>query len=175
MIGQRTFDMVRRIVPPFVTQAAEALRLRFGADPIDHLIGEHRQVVAMLARLEHATDATTAGRMALFLAVKRALTKHSLAEEDVVYPILHDDVHDEEGSLNLYEEHADIKIHLFEAERAIMRDAAWLEPVRALRGVLEEHIRHEEEVEFPKLQRMMDRTRARTMSLGIRREEAMVI
>jgi hemerythrin superfamily protein len=174
--GERTVGFARRILPPLVADTAAAVRGMTATDPFDRLIAEHRQVDAMLQRLTDAVDAPNAYRIALFMRYKRAITKHSLAEEDIVYPALHDEVRDEAGSKSLYEEHAEIKILTAEVEHALMdEDPNWQDRVRSLHEALARHMRHEEEEEFPKMRSVLDEDRQRAMSVEIRREERMVI
>ncbi len=174
--GERTMGFARRILPPLVADTAAAVRGMVATDPFERLIQEHRQVDAMLQRLTDGIDAPNAWRIALFMRFKRAMTKHSLAEEDIVYPALHDEVRDQKGSKSLYEEHAEIKIHMAEVEHALLNeDPQWRRHVRSLHEVLARHMRHEEEEEFPKMRSVLGEERQRTMSAEIRREERMVI
>jgi len=70
-----------RLLPPLLAGAAGSVRASLGANPFDRLVQDHRSVLSMLERLVGASDDSTARRMAIFLAVKRALAKHALAEE----------------------------------------------------------------------------------------------
>ena len=125
--------------------------------------------------MQEVSQENRAERTKLFLSLKRTLAKHALAEEDIVYPLLHEDVRDVKESKHLYDEHADIKIHLFELERMLMANENWSRRVESLRDLIERHARDEEEIEFPRLRQALDDQRSRTLSQHIRREEALVL
>ena len=55
--------------------------------------------------------------MALFVALSRSRGRHALAEEDVVHPVLHTEAG--AGAQQLYAEHAEMKVHLYELENAL--------------------------------------------------------
>jgi iron-sulfur cluster repair protein YtfE (RIC family) len=97
-----------------------------------------------------------------------------LAEEDVVYPILHNEA-DLAESKDLYDEHADMKILLFKIEEKLMAGADWSEEVRNLRALIESHIVEEEQIVFPRLRERMDQARKNTVSGQISREEALIL
>jgi hemerythrin superfamily protein len=164
-----------RLLPPLVAGATGSVRARLGQDPFERLRHDHRHILSILDQMSQAPDDSTTRRMPLFLSLKRTLGKHALAEEDVVYPLLHEDVGAIEATRQLYREHAEMKIHLYEPERTLKSDASWAERVRSLRDLVARHVRDEEDVQFPKLQQLMDERRSRTVSGQIHREEAMIL
>jgi iron-sulfur cluster repair protein YtfE (RIC family) len=164
-----------RLLAPMMATASGSMRARFGQDPFKQLIEDHRYILSLLNEMEQThADATTL-RAKLFLALKRTLAKHALAEEDIVYPMLHGDVHAVEESRHLYDEHAEIKIHLFELERLLKEKIDWRQRVRELRNLIEAHARQEEEIEFPKLRQILSRRGNTTLSGQIRREESLLL
>ncbi len=98
-----------------------------------------------------------------------------MAEEDVVYPILHDRANDPENSKDLYDDHAHIKILLFQIEELLMNRDDWSAPVSTLRDLTCEHIREEEQNVFPRLRQMLSQTEGAKVSGQISREEALVL
>jgi hemerythrin superfamily protein len=163
-----------RIVPPLLAQLVGTARA--GADPFERLINEHRKISALIDEMESLVgEGSAAKRGRLFLNLKRTLAKHSMAEEDVVYPILFSQVHDEDRSKHLYDEHADIKIQLYEIEQCLMRGDDWTNQVRALRRIIEDHVREEEQEGFPRLRQALDEGRSKKVAGFISREEAMVL
>ena len=118
---------------------------------------------------------STARRSASFLMLKRKLAKHAMAEEDVVYPILHNEVHDATESKHLYDEHADMKILLFELEQCLMSGTDWSAQVRRLRDLIMHHAEEEERDVFPRLRQRLDEMGAPKVSGQISREEALVL
>src|SRR5690348_10252607 len=79
-----------RLLPPFVAAANGAMRVKLGQDPFQKLENDHRLIEATVRGMSSASDQSAAARMKLLLVLKRKLGKHAMAEEDVVYPILHE-------------------------------------------------------------------------------------
>lgn len=176
LLGGVAIGMIgSRLLPPLIAQGYGTARARFRGDPFDHLIREHRRISSLLDQMEDAAHAPVRQRGKLFLALKRTITRHAMAEEDAVYPLLYDEIGDHEGSKELYDEHADIKIHLFELEQLLMKDEDWSDRIRSLRRIVDDHIREEEQVHFPKLRRALDDRHTRQLSGAIYREESMVL
>jgi iron-sulfur cluster repair protein YtfE (RIC family) len=148
------------------------MRAASGHDPLDALAQDHRRVLRMLDRLE--ATAGVAARASMLLMIKRALTAHALAEEDVLYPMLRDKVHRRAESHDLYEDHAEIKVSLYELEQ-LREDAQWPERVSSLRRLIEEHARKEEETEFPKLRETLDQQAMKTLAGSLQRQKMMVL
>jgi iron-sulfur cluster repair protein YtfE (RIC family) len=151
------------------------VRARFGHDPFERLRRDHRQILATLDRMLQVREDSMARRGALFLSLKRTLARHALAEEDVVYPALHGPAGAADAARNLYGEHAEMRIHLYALEQALMDGASWGVQLPALRDLVARHIRTEEDVEFPRLQATLDARGSRTVASRIRREEAMIL
>jgi hemerythrin superfamily protein len=164
-----------RIAPPFAGRAIGSLRSMTGTDPFDALAQDHRKVLALLDRLAETDNAATIRRAAMLFQVKRMLTAHALAEEDIIYPMLHDDAHRAEEAKKLYREHADIKVRLFELEHKAKDDPSWIEDLRALRRLVAEHAREEEETEFPKLRAALDERRTSNLLGEVHREKSMLL
>jgi hemerythrin superfamily protein len=132
-------------------------------------------VIALLGRIEATDQAATYRRAAMLFQLKRMLTAHALAEEDVIYPMLHDDLQRAESAGRLYREHADMKMRLFELEHNAKDDASWIEDLRTLRRVVEEHTREEEQEEFPKLRAALGEARTADLLGEAQREKSMVL
>ncbi|HWQ54280.1 MAG TPA: hemerythrin domain-containing protein [Bryobacteraceae bacterium] len=164
-----------RLLPPLIAQMSGSVRSRFGRDPFERLIKDHRKIRLLLDEMVQIPEGAPAHRAKLFLNLKRTIAKHALAEEDVVYPLLHGPVQEPQQSKHLYDEHADIKIHLYKIEQLLMANENWSGNVRSLRDLVEGHIREEEEVQFPRIRQFLDERRTRQMSGEIRREEALVL
>lgn len=164
-----------RLLPPLVAQTGGALRSKMGKDPFSRLIRDHQKIRSLLNEMVQTPEGHLARRAKLFLNLKRTLAKHAMAEEDVVYPLLHGPLNDPRHSKHLYDEHADIKIHLYEIEQLLMRNENWSERVRALRDLVEAHVRDEEEVQFPKLRQHLSKRQNSMVAGGISREEALVL
>jgi hemerythrin superfamily protein len=164
-----------RIAPPFAGQAIGSLRARAGTDPFEALAQDHRRVLALFERIEATPHSAVARRAAMLFQLKRMLTAHTLAEEDIVYPMLHDDAHRAEEAKKLYREHADMKVRLFELEHKAKDDPSWIEDLRSLHRIVQEHAREEEESEFPKLRAVLDQGRTTNLLGEVHREKAMLL
>jgi hemerythrin superfamily protein len=163
-----------RLLPPMMVQAKETARMRGNGDPFDKLIQDHKLIKATLREMEQTTEGVGA-RMKLLMTLKRKLGKHAMAEEDVVYPLVHDELRDRNGSKRLYDEHAEMKIALYQLEQMVKANQDWTDRVRTLRALIEDHIREEEEVEFPRLRMALDKQRKSRTARHIVREEALVL
>jgi hemerythrin superfamily protein len=166
---------ISRLLPPVVAQISGSMRSRLGRDPFERLIEDHRKIRSLVNEMVQTPEGHLGRRTKLFLNLKRTLAKHAMAEEDVVYPLLHGPMHEAQQSKHLYDEHADLKIHLYELEHLLMENANWSERAFSLRDLLERHIREEEEIQFPKMRQFLDKRRTRQVSGEIRREEALVL
>lgn len=166
-----------RLLPPLLARAGGMARAAMGRDPFDELIADHRKLVALLRKMEQSQGRgrSNAHRMQLLLRFKRRLAAHALAEEDVAYPLLHDAADAAEDAKHLYAEHAQMKIHLHALEQMSKDDPGWTARVRALRELIEEHARQEEEVDFPKLRRALDQQAKTRLSGDLSCEKALIL
>ena len=173
--GAATAMIAARILPPFLAQAAGSAQAAGGRDPFAALIADHRHFVSLLTQMERSPEDAKLRRTQLLLRLKRRMTAHALAEEDIVYPLLHDEAKAAEDAKHLYGEHADMKIHLHALEQMPKDHPEWVERVRALKQLIEGHARHEEEVDFPELRRVLDETAMKRLSAHVQREKALVL
>ncbi len=174
-IGAATGVLFGRFLPLVFANASGLLLGAAGRDPFAGLIQEHRKLLSLLERMEGQTASEWAKRKLLFLAFKRTIGKHAMAEEDIIYPMLKTEGERHESTQKLYREHASMKIHLFELEGAIHQEEEWREAVRALRSEIEPHAREEEEVEFPRLRELLDEAGTAELTRKIRQEEALIV
>ncbi len=161
--------LASRLLPPLVAQGVGPLR--DSGDPFESLIRDHRHFEELLHEMTR-TDIGALRRGMLLQRLKRGLTKHALAEEDVVYPLLHEHRHEPDG---LYADHAEIKMHLHALEQIPKDDPRWTARVRQLQSVITEHARLEEQVEFPRLRAAMDDEESSLAARHVHRERAMVL
>ena len=73
-----------RIAQPFAGQAIGSLRAMTGTDPFDALARDHQKVLALFEQIEATDNSQIARRNTMLLQIKRMLTAHALAEEDIV-------------------------------------------------------------------------------------------
>jgi iron-sulfur cluster repair protein YtfE (RIC family) len=174
VIGGLALGLVVNKMIPLFASASGSIRSRAGEDPFQKLLDDHRLIQTTLDEMEHSGNRSVAWKAKQFLTLKTVLGKHAMAEEDVVHPLLHDRANAEQEAKHLYDEHADIKIHLYELETLLKANADWTPVVRSLRAIVEEHIQDEEQVEFPRLRQVLDEKNTRKLAGQIRREEALV-
>lgn len=163
-----------RLLPPVIANARGAMRAKSG-DPFQKLLRDHRVIEATLQDMANASDQSGAQRIKLLLLFKRRLAKHTMAEEDVVYPVLHDMAGQADRARQLYDEHAQMKIHLYGLENALTSPGDWRDRVRRLEDVIRPHIRDEEDVQFPRLRQMLQEKQRMKLGGEILREEALVL
>jgi hemerythrin superfamily protein len=164
-----------RVLPPLLAQAAGAAQAAAGRDPFEALADDHTMILSLLNRMESSPDNAVFDRTQLLLRLKRRLSAHALAEEDLVYPLLHDRAHEVDDTMHLYSEHAEMKMHLFTLEQMPKNDPRWRGTVTELKNLIAEHVKQEEEVDFPKLRAVLDNKETAMMSGGMQREKALLL
>lgn len=164
-----------RFLPPLMAQAAGAARAAAGRDPFDALEQDHRVILSLLSRMEQSADAGAFQRTQLLLRLKRRLSAHALAEEDVIYPMLHEQAQELGDTMRLYGEHAEMKMRLHALEQMAKDDPRWIETARDLKALVERHARQEEEVDFPKLRNALDEQAMTSLSGQVQREKALLL
>ena len=164
-----------RVAPPFAGRAIGSIRAMTGTDPFDALAQDHRKVLALFEAIEATDNSATGRRTAMLFQLKRMLTAHALAEEDIIYPMLRDDAHRHEQAVKLYRDHAEVKVKLFELEHRAKDDPSWMTELKALHHMIESHAREEEQMEFPKLRAALDEARCATLLGEVQREKSMLL
>lgn len=164
-----------RLLPPIAAAASGSARARAGFDPFDALAADHRRFLDLLEEMAESRSDARIQRIQLLLRLKRRLAAHAMAEEDVIYPLLADEAAASDDARKLYSEHADIKMRLYRLERMSKTGPEWASEARALREVIAEHARHEEEVDFPALRRALDEKGRTHLARDLYREKALVL
>jgi hemerythrin superfamily protein len=164
-----------RVAPPVAGRALGSIAAMAGRDPFDALAQDHRNLLGVFDAIERTDSSARLRRATLLFQIKRMLTAHALAEEDIIYPMLRDDVQRQEMANQLYREHAEMKIHLFELEHQAKEDAGWIAKLRDLRGIIEKHARQEEDSEFPRLRAALSGDGKSRLLGEIRREKALLL
>jgi hemerythrin superfamily protein len=164
-----------RVLPPLLAQAVGTAQAAAGRDPFEALADDHTMILSLLNRMESSPNNAVFDRTQLLLRLKRRLAAHALAEEDVVYPLLHDRAREVDDTMHLYSEHAEMKMHLFTLEQMPKNDPRWRGTVAELKNLIAEHVKQEEEVDFPKLRAVLDSKETAMMSGGMQREKALLL
>ena len=117
----------------------------------DSLKAEHEATLKVFDLIQETDESQTTKRTMLLTHLKHALGKHAHEEENVVYPVMRDHGLEEEAD-HLNHDHGYVKQYLFELTELDRDNPTWIGKVREFRTRLEEHIREEEDVLFPKLE-----------------------
>ncbi|WP_119461708.1 hemerythrin domain-containing protein [Rhodospirillaceae bacterium SYSU D60014] len=111
----------------------------------------------------------------LFLQLKRELMLHTKVEEDVFYPALK---HFDETRMYLadaHKEHDEVKTRLEELGKGSKDSPEWARKLGELKGVIQHHVRDEEDKIFPAAQKVIDASRAEDLKRQIEREKSQVL
>ena len=125
-------------------------------DWFEALKTEHRMTLAVFDKIEATRDDQTMQRMMLLTKLKNALTKHTIEEEDVIYPALRD-AGRKDAADKLNHDHGYVKTYLYELLNMAKDSPAWIAKVREFRTMIEEHIREEEDEIFPSFRNGMSK------------------
>lgn len=115
------------------------------ADAVKVLIDDHIKVKRMFMEFERSSDHQLA------LQICNELTMHATLEEEIVYPVLRDEV-DAEMAEHGEEEHDEAKAMIEEIQAMEPGDPQLSSTMRRLQGAVEEHVQEEETEVFPKME-----------------------
>lgn len=174
-IGAGLSYLASRLLPPLAGRAIGSARVAMGGDPFDALTRDHQRVLGIIDALLSTSEASKISRKTGLMQVKRALTAHALAEEDVVYPMLRERVGAAEAADRLYREHAELKFRLFRLEHLAADDRRWREELQSLRDLIANHARDEEQEQFPKLRAALSDSDTSQLAGDVGREKQLVL
>ena len=164
-----------RLLPPLFAAMTAAGRTRAGADPFALLIDDHRKILSILDEMAVSPSYSKLRRGRLFLALKRKLAKHAMAEEDVVYPLVRNYSASGDERKHLYDEHAEMKILLYTLEAQLKDRESWSATLAPLRDLIQRHFDDEERNIFPELRLRLSGAELPKVSGQICREEALIV
>ena len=173
--GAATAILFSRVLPPVMAKVAGMARAAAGGDPFDALVQDHRAILSLLNSLERTSRKARLQRLQLLLLLKRRLSAHALAEEDVIYPMLHELANEVNDTRQLYGEHAEMKIHLYVLEQMPKDHPGWIGQVRELRNLIQDHVEKEEEIDFPKLRQILNSRSVIRLYGNMQREKALLL
>ena len=119
--------------------------------------------------IEETEDKQKAKRSTLLMSMKHALLKHSVQEENVIYPALRDAGYTE-GADQLNHEHGYIKDFTYELENMPKDSPEFLPTVRRFRAKIEEHMREEEDDLYPAMKAKLDAATNKKLTLLMNKE-----
>ena len=132
-------------------KAAVATSTALAGDWVEVLGAERRRIEKLFGQLVETTDDQSAKRQRVLDTLSNALTKHALQKENVIYPALRA-TDQGASSTHLAAEQFEIKTYLYELDATPRNDPKWLRKATALKKLVEEHLREEAEVVFPRFQ-----------------------
>lgn len=114
------------------------------------LKAEHAATLKLFDTLQSTTEKNTTKRSMLLMQIKHALAKHSLQEENAIYPALRDGGQKDQAD-HLNHDHGYVKQYLYDLENMPKESPAFLTKVAEFRADLERHMTEEENQIFPTL------------------------
>jgi len=138
-------------------------------DWFDALKAEHEAARAIFDKIESTDDSQTMVRGHLLAKLKYALDRHAVEEENIIYPALRD-ANQKVDADHLTGEHGYIKTYLYELETMSKDDPAWLARVRDFRGMIEAHMKDEEEDIFPAFRRSLSAEKNKELTTMMNKE-----
>ncbi len=124
-------------------------------DVIALLKQDHRTLLNLFSRFERGGPGRSATKHRLVEQIVELLSRHSAAEEQLVYPALREK--EKALSLNVLvalEEHHAAKLLLLEIDRLKPNAERFFAKVKVLGEIIESHIREEEAVLLPRLRKV---------------------
>lgn len=132
------------------------------------LKSDHRKVDELFSQIEAASERAMKTRLKIFLKVKKELTVHAAAEEQILYPRMQESRTLRHYAFEAYEEHRLVKQLLAEIS-ALDLDGnagsgdAWNAKVKVLMELVKHHVREEEGPMFRGLKSELERDELRQM------------
>jgi hemerythrin superfamily protein len=132
---------------------------------VNLLKDDHRNVEGLFERYRSAADDA---KRAILEEITRELTKHTHAEETVLYPLLRISIPEGESLMDeAVAEHKEAKGLLAELENAQVGSLEVDAKVSTLRRAVDHHVREEEGEIFPKMERCLGVDRLESLGLEI--------
>lgn len=128
--------------------AAQQSPVPGGGDAFQMLIDDHKKVAALMQQIASTDDPSK--RMSLLRQLADALTRHAVAEENVVYPAVRQMSLTGIDAMSAVKDHADIKTYLYVLENTT-DNAEWKEQFGELQEEVKSHVASEEKDMFPAL------------------------
>ena len=147
-----------------VAKAANALH----GDWLGVLKAEHKAVRKLLKAMTDSDFGDAARRALLVEKLGDALTRHAVQEENVIYPAIQ--AAGSSAAPDLFDEHAEMKTRLRELRELAPEDASWEKQAKALRKLIEGHIREEEKDIFPAFHQALDAVANEKLTRQLNRE-----
>ncbi len=138
---------------------------------LETLRTDHREVRSLFGRLQESGDANVSRE--LLDQLLRAVLPHMIGEEQIVYPALRPDQAAWADAREAIGEHHAAQAALQELTRLTVDSEAFRTQLATARDLVERHIRMEEELIFPDLQRVLSERHAAQLLEGFGREKTL--
>lgn len=140
-------------------------------DVVKFLKGQHNLIKDMFDDVLSASE--TKAREKAFIDLRQLLAVHETAEEMVVHPRARREIADGDAVVDarLHEEH-EAKQHLSKLEAMDIGSREFIVELTKFRDAVVDHAKHEEDEEFCKLQRKLDKDELRRMAGAVQAAEA---
>lgn len=133
------------------------------------LAAEHAALLKLFDQLQATGPEDGKKRSTLLAAMKAALLKHAVEEENAVYPALRD-AGEVSGADELNHEHGYVKQFTYDLENMDKADPGFLPKVAEFRAVIEDHMREEENELYPRLRAKLSDAENRKLTLAMNKE-----
>ncbi|MGH3968335.1 MAG: hemerythrin domain-containing protein [Mycobacterium sp.] len=145
--------------------------IRSPDEVVAFLKAQHNLIEDMFDQVLHASDPQA--REKPFVQLRQLLAVHETAEEMVVHPRVRREVDAGDAIVDarLKEEH-DAKEQLSKLESIDISSQEFIDELSKLRDAVLDHAKHEENDEFPKLQRELDGDELKRLATAVRAAEA---
>ncbi|HVW81385.1 MAG TPA: hemerythrin domain-containing protein [Mycobacteriales bacterium] len=141
------------------------------ADPIELLEDQHQHIRSLMSLVSMAE--TEVVRERAFDQLRELIAAHERAEQTEIRPVTREVLPDgEDVAEGRIAEENDAKSALVELERLSIDDPGFAERFAAFRAAIEEHARHEEQLEFPALREHLPAQRLAELAERLQRAES---
>jgi hemerythrin superfamily protein len=135
----------------------------------------HADLQTLLADLHGTEEGEAKRRVAVLAQAVEHVAAHGRAEQEVVYPLLRRG--GERGQIVVRQalaDHAEIETALRELVACDVHDELWIAKLEVLRGVVADHVQHEEDEVFAELRRLVDDDGAEALADEFGRRKAVL-
>ena len=131
------------------------------------LMQDHRTVEQIFIEIEQTDDREVERREQLFGKLRVALEAHTVVEENIFYPEIDKYPAIKELVAEAFDEHAEFEQTLQQISELPTDKADWLEMIKELEEVVQEHVHKEEDKMFPAARKELDESRAEELGRQI--------
>lgn len=162
--------MAPGLIAATASQAQQAPASSAQGDAFEILMQDHKKIAGLMQKMLDTPASDTQTRTSLLTQLKKTLTAHGVAEENVVYPAVRQQSLTGIDALQSVKEHADIKSYLYTLDMTPKNEQAWADQLRKLQGEVTDHVQNEEQDVFPSLRAKLSPEQVTVMTQMVVRE-----